>query len=86
MPNLQYVIKEEDGTKDGTKYGTKAFGIIVEHMLNNPQVTIDELVGLTRISRRQMVRYVKELSDKGIIRREGGRKLGKWVIIKKDGQ
>ena len=33
-----------------------------------------------------MVRYVKELSDKGIIRREGGRKLGKWVIIKKDGQ
>ena len=82
LPNLQYVIKEEDGTKDGTK----AFGIIVEHMLNNPQVTIDELVGLTRISRRQMVRYVKELSDKGIIRREGGRKLGKWVIIKKDGQ
>ena len=44
LPNLQYVIKEEDGTK--------AFGIIVEHMLNNPQVTIDELVGLTRISRR----------------------------------
>ena len=86
LPNLQYVIKEEDGTKDGIKDGTKAFGIIVEHMLNNPQVTIDELVGLTRISRRQMVRYVKELSDKGIIRREGGRKLGKWVIIKKDGQ
>ena len=78
MPNLQYVIKEEDVTK--------AFGIIVEHMLNNPQVTIDELVGLTRISRRQKVRYVKELSDKGIIRCEGGRKLGKWVIIKKDGQ
>jgi len=51
-----YVIKEEDGTK--------AFGIIVEHMLNNSQVTIDELVGLTRMSRRQMVRYVKELSDR----------------------
>ena len=67
MPNLQYVIED----------GTKAFGIIVEHMLNNSQVTIDELVGLTRISRRQMVRYVKELSDKGIIRQEGGRKLGK---------
>ena len=78
LPNMQYVIKEEDGTK--------VFGIIVEHMLNNPQVTIDELVGLTRISRRQIARYVKELSDKGIIHREGGRKLGKWVIIKKDGQ
>ena len=64
LPNLQYVIKEEDGTKDGTKDVTKAFGIIVEHMLNNPQVTIDELVGLTRMSRRQMVRYVKELSDR----------------------
>ena len=82
LPNLQYVIKKEDGTRDGTK----AFNAIVEHMLNNPQVTIDELVSLTRISRRQMVRYINELSDKGVIRREGGRKLGKWVVIKQNGQ
>ena len=33
-----------------------------------------------------MVRYINELSDKGVIRREGGRKLGKWVVIKQNGQ
>lgn len=32
LPNLLYVIKEENGTKDGTK----AFCVILDHMSNNP--------------------------------------------------
>ena len=44
--------------------------------------TIDELVTLTGISRRQVLRYVKELTEDEVIRRDGGRKLGKWVILK----
>ena len=82
LPNLQYVVKGQDGTKDGTKGGTKAFEAILSHISNDPRVTIDELVTLTGISRRQLLRYVKELTEDEVIRRDGGRKLGKWVILK----
>lgn len=82
LPNLQYVVKGQDGTKDGTKGGTKAFEAILSHISNDPRVTIDELVTLTGISRRQVLRYVKELTEDEVIRRDGGRKLGKWVILK----
>ena len=34
------------------------------------------------ISRRQILRYVKELTEDEVLRRDGGRKLGKWVILK----
>ena len=78
LPNLQYVVKGQDGTKDGTK----AFEAILSHISNDPRVTIDELVTLTGISRRQVLRYVKELTEDEVIRRDGGRKLGRWVILK----
>ena len=83
LPNLQYVVKGQDGTKDGTKGGTKAFEAILSHISNDPRITIDELVTLTGISRSQVLRYVKELTEDEVIRRDGGRKLGKWVILKK---
>ena len=74
LPNLQYVVKGQDGTK--------AFEAILSHISNDPRITIDELVTLTGISRRQVLRYVKELTEDEVIRRDGGRKLGKWVILK----
>ena len=40
---------------------------------------------LTGISKRQVLRYVKELAEDEVIRRDGGRKLGKWVILKESG-
>ena len=75
---MQYVVKGQDGTKDGTK----AFEAILSHISNDPRITIDELVTLTGISRRQVLRYVKEFTEDEVIRRDGGRKLGKWVILK----
>ena len=62
--------------------GTKAFEAILSRISNDPRVTIDELVTLTGISRRQVLRYVKELTDKEVIRRDGGRRYGKWMILK----
>ena len=62
--------------------GTKAFEAILSRISNDPRVTIDELVTLMGISRRQVLRYVKELTEDEVIRRDGGRKLGKWVILK----
>ena len=60
--------------------GTKAFEAILSRISNDPRVTIDELVTLTGISRRQVLRYVKELTEDEVIRRDGGRKLGKILV------
>ena len=51
-------------------------------MSADERVTIDELAVVLGVTRRQVLRYVKELTEDEVIRREGGRKLGKWVILK----
>jgi Fic family protein len=51
-------------------------------MLTNERVTINDLAVVLGVTRRQVVRYVKEHTEDEIIRRDGGRKLGKWVILK----
>ena len=82
LPNLQYVVKEQNVTKDVTKDVTKAKEAIVMQMSADERVTIDELAVVLGVTRRQVLRYVKELTEDEVIRREGGRKLGKWVILK----
>ena len=71
-------VKEQNVTKDVTK----AKEAIVMQMLADERVTIDELAVVLGVTRRQVLRYVKELTEDEVIRREGGRKLGKWVILK----
>ena len=81
MVTVQMTVEEYLEMKS-RQDGTKAFEAILSHISNDPRVTIDELVTLTGISRRQVLRYVKELTEDEVIRRDGGRKLGKWVILK----
>ena len=79
-------VKEQnvtkDVTKDVTKEVTKAKEAIVMQILADERVTIDELAVVLGVTRIQDLRYVKELTEDEVIRREGGRKLGKWVILK----
>ncbi|MEE0237605.1 MAG: hypothetical protein UD961_15800 [Bacteroidales bacterium] len=75
-------VKEQNVTKDVTKEVTKAKEAIVMQILADERVTIDELAVVLGVTRRQDLRYVKELTEDEVIRREGGRKLGKWVILK----
>ena len=75
-------VKEQNVTKDVTKEVTKAKEAIVMQILADERVTIDELAVVLGVTRIQDLRYVKELTEDEVIRREGGRKLGKWVILK----
>lgn len=86
LPNLQYAAKGQNGTLngtlDGTLDGTKGPEAVLRHISKNPHVTIDELVTLTGISRRQISRHIKQLIEDEIITRDGGKRFGKWIVLK----
>ena len=53
-------------------------------MAQNSNVTASELSQKLGLTSRHIQRLIKDLADKGVIRREGGRKLGKWVVVKEE--
>ena len=75
LPNLQYVVK--DVVKDVVKEQADILSIMAE----NPTVTAAELASMLGLTSRHIQRLIKDLVEKEIIRREGGRKLGKWIIL-----
>ena len=73
-----------NGNNNGNNYGN-------EHQLDNaerilkimkdtPQITIDQIVSDTGISKRTVSRIIKELKEKDMIRREGT-KNGTWIVL-----
>ncbi len=71
LPNLQYVVKDV----------VKEQADIMSIMAENPTVTAAELASMLGLTSRHIQRLIKDLVEKEIIRREGGRKLGKWIIL-----
>ena len=49
-------------------------------MKDTPQITIDQIVSDTGISKRTVSRIIKELKEKDMIRREGT-KNGTWIVL-----
>ena len=49
---------------------------------NYPNITTSELAQKLNIRFRTLQRYIAQLQSMGVITREGGRKEGRWVIIK----
>ena len=45
-------------------------------------ITIDEMIQKMKVSPITVKRDIADLQAKGIIAREGGRKNGRWVILK----
>ena len=48
--------------------------------LENPNVTTTEMAKQLGIDRRNVQEHIKKLQDIGLLRREGGRKNGKWIV------
>jgi len=76
----------KDGIKDGTKDGIKEISerqeIILELINHNDTITSSILTQKTGLSQRTLMRELASLYEKGFLTREGGRKSGKWVILK----
>ena len=82
LPNLQYVVKGLDVTKDVIKDVTKEQSDILNIIRENPLVTTAEMSQKIGLTQRHILRLIKELTERGVIYRDGGRRYGKWVIKK----
>jgi len=56
--------------------------VVIENIKNNPFVTSKELSDIIGITSDNILVNISKLKNKGIIRREGADKGGKWIIIK----
>lgn len=55
---------------------------IIEAMIQNPQITYDELVNLVQKTRKTIMRNIGKLKEKKLIERVGSDKSGSWKILK----
>ena len=73
---------DESGTESGMKI--KTIDKILDLINNDNTISITQLSIETKITRSTIQKHIENLKSKGIIRREGADKGGKWIIIKTD--
>ena len=56
---------------------------ILSLILENPNITTEELARVCDMTPDGVYYHTKRLREKGVLIREGGRKEGHWVIVKK---
>lgn len=80
--NANYKDELQNGTVNGTVNDTvnDTEKLIIKHISENNEVTIDKLVELCSKSRRTITRNMKLLQEKGIIERIGSDKSGCWKV------
>lgn len=69
-------------------YGKEVRGSLVDEsdsrllseLSSNPHITVRELASKIGVTERQAYRKISLLVTKGLIRREGGKKNGVWVV------
>ena len=55
------------------------------HIINKkPQITLQEIANILKITRDGVKYHITKLQDEGIIKHEGSTKAGKWIMIKED--
>ena len=76
----------KDDTKDDTKDCIKELYdrqyLMMRLITLNDTITIDEMIQKMKVSPITVKRDLADLQAKGIIAREGGRKIARWVIQK----
>ena len=72
------VPKQPDGTLNGTLNGTLEQNILLV-IREKPDTTQSQIASRLGCSERKVKRIMKDMIEKGIIERVGGRKIGKWI-------
>ena len=76
----EFTLNKDEFTKEFVKAQREIYRCISK----SPNVTREEISKQIGLSVRQIQKYMKRLSDLGMIKREGGRKNGRWIITDED--
>lgn len=53
---------------------------IIDLIIDNPNITQNELAKALNVTERTIKRRMKTMQDKDLIKRENGKRNGKWVV------
>lgn len=67
--------------KEPLKEPKKALQEVLFLMRDNPNITYQEMEKLLSIKRSALFERIKKLKNMGLLKREGGRFYGRWVVI-----
>ena len=71
-----------DELNDGIKL-SETDKIVLKEIKKNPELTAQQLTNTIQKSLRTLERSIKKLKDQKYIRRQGSKKSGHWVLLKK---
>ena len=86
----EFTKEGKDVTKEGKEFTKerkefiKAQRKIYRFLSEKPNISTTEMAERMGVSRRQLSRYIKRLTDMNLIVRERGRKIGYWRITDTD--
>ena len=73
-------FRSNNDRKDDRKELTDRQEFILDLIKENDRITIDEMSEKVKVSEKTIRRELSVLHEKGFLKREGGRKEGKWVM------
>ena len=79
---LRVSIPLEESHMSAERNKDSTGSLIVNEVLKNPQLSKNEMAQILNVSVATISRELKLLEEKGIIRREGSRKSGFWVVTR----
>ena len=82
VPKDDTINDTKDDTKDCIKELSDRQYLMLRFITLDDTITIDEMIQKMKVSPITVKRDLADLQAKGIIAREGGRKNGRWIILK----
>lgn len=75
-------LEGDNVTKETNAQLTERQRVLIALIQSNPQIAIPEMSRKTAVTERTIKRDLADLQAQGILRRVGGRKEGKWEVVK----
>lgn len=79
--NFQSAKNDTFGKENGTSELSLEDLVIIKALKENPQITQKDLAVKVRKSERSIKRKTVLLQEKGFIKRENGKRNGKWIVL-----
>lgn len=81
LPNLNFKASKNEALNEALNGNEK---LLLSLFNKNPRMTQKCIMETTGLSRATVQRAIKRLTDIGCLQRAGSRKVGQWIVVRKD--